>query len=56
MPRKQRTRKLWTAAEVKVLKSLAGKKSLSTIARARKRTPQATRRKATTRGISLARK
>lgn len=56
MPRKKRTRRLWTAADVKVLKSLAGRKSLGAIARILKRTSQATRRKATTRGISLAMK
>lgn len=53
---KKPARKLWTAAEVKDLKTLAGRHTLTAIARRLKRTPQAVRRKATIKGISLAMK
>lgn len=54
--KKKPARKLWTAAEVKDLKSMAGKHKLNAIAKRLRRTPQAVRRKATIKGISLAMK
>jgi hypothetical protein len=49
-------RKLWTAADLKQLKALAGRERLERIARQLRRTPAAVRRKATDRRISLAMK
>ena len=49
-------RRGWSAAEVRQLRALAGRKSLQQIAKALGRTVMATRRKATTQGISLAMK
>ena len=54
--KKKPARKLWTAAEVKDLKALAGRQKLHAIAKRLRRTPQAVRRKATIKGISLAMK
>ena len=50
------TRRDWSAAEVRQLRALARRKSLRQIAKALGRTVMATRRKATTQGISLAMK
>jgi hypothetical protein len=47
-------RRAWTTAEVKVLRSLAGRKSPKTIGRTLKRTEAAIRFKASTKRISLA--
>lgn len=49
-------RRDWSAAEVKQLRTLAGRKTLKQIAKVLGRTVMATRRKATTKGISLAMK
>jgi hypothetical protein len=58
--RKAATRRVkrrdWSATEVRQLRALAGRKSLRQIAKALGRTVMATRRKATTQGISLAMK
>jgi len=58
--RKAATRRVkrrdWSAAEVRQLQALAGRKSLQQIAKLLGRTVMATRRKATTQGISLAMK
>lgn len=56
MPRakRQSLRKPWTPAEIKKLKSLAGRLKLAALAKTLKRTPMAARRKATQQGISLA--
>jgi hypothetical protein len=56
MPRakKKFVRKLWTNADVKMLKALAGRKNTEAIARRLKRTFYATRQKAMQLGISLA--
>jgi len=58
MPRskKKRTRILWTTADLKQLKSLAGRQAVSSIAKRLGRTAAAVRRKATLSGISLAMK
>ena len=60
MAAKRKTRKAkrrdWSAAEVKQLRVLAGRKTLKQIAKVLSRTVMATRRKATTKGISLAMK
>lgn len=52
--KKKRIRKLWTSTELKELKALAGRLSLSAIARRLRRTELAVRWKATQRRISLA--
>ena len=49
-------RRLWTRADMKTLRALAGVQSLKRIAKELKRTPAAVRRKATDKGISLRRK
>ena len=51
--RKKKTLNPWTAADVKVLRGLAGRKYASEIARRLKRTEGATRQKAHALGISL---
>jgi hypothetical protein len=56
MPRaskKRRPVKPWTASDLKVLKSRAGKDPVEKIAKDLKRTPSAVRQKATSLGISL---
>lgn len=54
MPRARRTRILWSRSDLKLLRSLAGRKSASRIARALRRTEQAVRFKAHKHRISLA--
>jgi len=51
--RKKKTLNPWTAAEVKTLRGLAGRKYAGEIARKLKRTEGATRQKALALGISL---
>jgi len=53
-PARRKKRRLWTPSEIRQLKTLAGQRSLTHIARALGRTAAATRRQATVRGISLA--
>jgi hypothetical protein len=52
--RKAPLRRAWSKDDLRVLKSMARKEPLAKIARALKRTPGATRHKATISGISLA--
>jgi len=52
--KKSSVRKLWTSADIKALKALAGRHPLATIARRLKRTAAATQRQASVKGISLA--
>jgi hypothetical protein len=56
MPRVRRKRISWSRAEVKLLRSLAGRKNAARIARELKRTVLAVRFKAHTQRISLAAK
>ena len=51
--KKATVRRIWSKGDIRVLKSLARKSSLSKIARALKRTEGATRHKATLMGVSL---
>ncbi len=54
MPKKSKKRRAWTATEVRVLKTMAKKKTAaSQIARKLKRTEGATRQKAFSIGLSL---
>ncbi len=53
MPRMRRKRNLWTSADVKVLKQLAGKPSAKQIARQLKRSEPAVRFKAWQMKLSL---
>lgn len=54
MPRPRRKRVLWTAAELKQLRQLAGKRSVRQIARQLKRSEAAVRFKAWQKRIKLA--
>ena len=54
--RKKTKRKVWTAADVKLMRSLAGKKSVKAIARVLKRSEAAVRFKAHTKRVRLAMK
>jgi len=54
MPRTRRKRILWSSADVKLLKQLAGKQSARQIARQLKRSEAAVRYKAWESGIKLA--
>jgi hypothetical protein len=56
MPPRRRKRVLWTAADLKVLKKLAGREPTARIARQLKRSPAAVRYKAWEKGIRLNRK
>lgn len=54
MPRQKKKRILWTAADLKLLRRLAGRQNIKRIARELKRTEAAVRYKAFIRGISVA--
>lgn len=54
MPRPRRKRVLWTAAELKLLKKLAGKRGVRQIAKQLKRSEAAVRFKAWQKRIKLA--
>ena len=54
MPRSRRKRIVWSAADLKLLRNLAGRQSAARIARKLKRTVQAVRFKAHMNSISLA--
>lgn len=54
MPRPRRKRVLWTSAELKLLKQLAGKRGVRQIARQLKRSEAAVRFKAWQKRIKLA--
>ena len=54
MPRSRRKRIVWSAADLKLLRNLAGRQSAARIARKLKRTVQAVRFKAHMNRISLA--
>jgi hypothetical protein len=54
MPRIRRKRVIWTSADLKLLRTLAGRESAARIARKLKRTVQAVRFKAHANRISLA--
>ena len=54
MPRSRRKRIVWSAADLKLLRNLAGRHSAARIARKLKRTVQAVRFKAHMNRISLA--
>jgi hypothetical protein len=52
--KKAAERRVWSKDDIRVLKSMARKESLSNIARSLKRSEGATRHKATLMGVSLA--
>lgn len=54
MPRQKKKRTPWTAADLKLLRRLAGRQTVKRIARDLKRTEAAVRYKAFTHGISVA--
>ena len=54
MPRPRRKRILWTSSDIKLLRSLAGRESVSRIARRLKRSEAAVRFKAWEKRIPLA--
>jgi hypothetical protein len=51
--KKATVRRIWSKADIRVLRGMARKSSLSKIAKALKRTEGATRHKATLMGVSL---